>query len=423
MASAADTPTPSSSPHVVGSQRLKLQLSLTVNTFLLLALYSGVLGVLLPNQLAQIDPQSKESNLALLFFITSIFSTLATPLSGALSDRTRSRWGRRSPWIAIASLIGSSALFGVSFQTSFVSLMVFWIMAAVAYNSMQPAMTTLIADRFAPEHRGTVSGLIGAGTTAGLTAGTFVAGHLAGERVLAYGLFAGAIAASCIAFVAINREPPSIHLPPRRIEWRSFFKSFWISPREHPDFAWAFASRFFIYMGYQAVAAFLLYILADYIGLGLTKANVAIANMALITLVCSIVASVVSGWLSDRWQRRKPFVVLGSLIMGVAMVVLLVMPTMQGMWIYAAVIGAGYGMFMSIDTALMTQVLPRSALGDEGKDLGVLTTAINIPQIISPMMALALLGAFDNDYRSIFWAAIVFVFGSALCVLPIRSVR
>ncbi|WP_343518575.1 MFS transporter [Sphingomonas sp.] len=423
MASAADTKLAPAPSYVLGPQRLKLQLSLTVNTFLLLALYSGVLGVLLPNQLAEIDPGSKESNLALLFFITSIFSTLATPISGALSDRTRSRWGRRTPWIAIASLIGSLALFGVSFQTSFVSLMVLWIMAAVAYNSMQPAMTTLIADRFAPEHRGTVSGLIGAGTTAGLTAGTFVAGYLAGERVLAYGLFAGAIAASCLAFVAINREPSSEKLPHRPIEWGSFFKSFWISPRQHPDFAWAFASRFFIYMGYQAVAAFLLYILADYIGLGLAKANIAIANMALITLVCSIVASLVSGWLSDRWQRRKPFVVLGSLIMGIAMVVLLAIPTMDGMWIYAAVIGAGYGMFMSIDTALMTQVLPKSALGDEGKDLGVLTTAINIPQIISPMMALALLSAFDNDYRAIFWAAIVFVFGSALCVLPIRSVR
>ena len=96
---------------------------------------------------------------------------------------------------------------------------------------------------------------------------------------------------------------------------------------------------------------------------------------------------------------------------------------MNGMWAYAAIIGVGYGMFMSIDMALMTQVLPKSALGDEGKDLGILTTAVNIPQIISPVMAAILLGLFANDYRVIFWAAIIFVFGSALCVLPIRGVR
>jgi MFS family permease len=417
------TAAPTSPSYVVGPQRMRLQLSLMVNFFLLMALYSGVLGVLLPNQIAELDEGSKANNLALLFAITSIFSTLTTPIAGALSDRTRSRWGRRTPWIAIASLIGSLALFGVSLVTSFWSLMVLWVMAAIAYNSMQPAMTTLIADRFAPETRGRVSGIVGAGMTAGLTAGTVVAGYLAGERVLAYAIFAGAIAASCLAFVAINREPPSDALPRRPLHWGEFFKGFWISPRKHPDFAWAFSSRFFIYMGYQAVAAYLLYILRDYIGLGDRQSNIAIANMAIVTLICLVASSLISGWLSDKYQARKPFVILGSLIMGCAMVAPLALPNMQGMWAYAAIIGVGYGMFMSIDMALMTQVLPESALGDEGKNLGILTTAVNIPQIISPIMAAALLGAFGNDYRMIFWAAVFFVFGSAVCVLPIRSVR
>jgi MFS family permease len=109
--------------------------------------------------------------------------------------------------------------------------------------------------------------------------------------------------------------------------------------------------------------------------------------------------------------------------MGCAMVAPLVMPNMTGMWVYAGVIGVGYGMFMSIDMALMTQVLPQTTAGDEGKDLGVLTTAVNIPQIISPVMAAVLLNVFDGNYAAIFIAAIVFVFSSALCVAPIRSVR
>ncbi|WP_184719860.1 MFS transporter [Caulobacter sp.] len=403
--------------------RMRLQLSLAVNFFLLMALYSGVLGVLLPNQIAALNSAEKANNLALMFAITSVFSTLTTPIAGALSDRTRTRWGRRSPWIAIASLIGSLCLFGVSWQTSFWSLMVLWVMATVAYNSMQPAMTTVIADRFPPETRGAVSGIVGAGMTAGLTAGTVVAGYLAGARVLAYSLFAVAIAVSCIAFVLINREPSSANAPARPFSWKGFFSSFWISPKEHPDFAWAFAGRFTVYMGYQAVAAYLLYILRDYIGLSDVGSNLAIANMAILTLVCLIVSSLASGFLSDRLQRRKPFVIASSLIMGCAMVAPLVMPNMTGMWVYAGVIGVGYGMFMSIDMALMTQVLPQTTAGDEGKDLGVLTTAVNIPQIISPVMAAVLLNVFDGNYAAIFIAAIVFVFSSALCVAPIRSVR
>lgn len=411
-------------PHyVLGPERTRLQFSLMVNFFLLMALYSGVLGVLLPNQIAELDPGNKADNLALMFAITSVFSTLATPIAGALSDRTRSRWGRRAPWIAIGSLIGSLCLFGVSWMTSYWSLMVLWVMAAIAYNSMQPAMTTLIADRFAPEVRGGISGIVGAGMTAGLTAGTVVAGYLAGQAMLAYGLFAAAIAMSCVAFVAINREPSSAAMPARRLRPGEFFKGFWISPRKHPDFGWAFLSRFTIYMGYQAVAAYLLYILRDYIGLANGASNIAIANMAIVTLVCLLASSLISGWWSDRIQRRKPFVVAGSLIMGLAMIVPLIAPSMQGMWAYAAIIGVGYGMFMSIDIALMTQVLPKSAAGDEGKDLGVLTTAVNIPQIISPVMAAALLRFSGGDYRVIFWAAVLFVFASALAVLPIKSVR
>jgi MFS family permease len=416
-----DTAAPVATP--AGAGRLRLQLSLMVNFFLLMALYSGVLGVLLPNQIAALNPAEKANNLALMFAVTSVFSTLTTPIAGALSDRTRTRWGRRSPWIAIASLIGSLCLFGVSWMTSLWSLMVLWVMAAVAYNSMQPAMTTVIADRFPPHTRGVVSGVVGAGMTAGLTAGTVVAGYLAGARVLAYGRFAAPIAVSCLAFVLINREDSSADVPARPFSWKAFAASFWISPRDHPDFAWAFAGRFTVYMGYQAVAAYLLYILRDYIGLSDARSNLAIANLAILTLVCLIVSSLASGFLSDRLQRRKPFVVASSLIMGCAMVAPLILPTMTGMWIYAGAIGVGYGMFMSIDMALMTQVLPKTAVGDEGKDLGVLTTAVNIPQIISPVMAAVLLHLFDNNYAAIFVAAILFVFSSAFLVAPIRSVR
>ena len=416
-----DTAAPVATP--AGAGRLRLQLSLMVNFFLLMALYSGVLGVLLPNQIAALNPGQKANNRALMFAVTSVFSTLTTPIAGALSDRTRTRWGRRSPWIAVASLIGSLCLFGVSWQTSFWSLMILWVMATVAYNSMQQAMTTVIADRFAPETRGVVSGVVGAGMTAGLTAGTVVAGYLAGARVLAYGLFAVAIAVSCLAFVLINREPSSADAPARPFSWKAFAASFWISPKDHPDFAWAFAGRFTVYMGYQAVAAYLLYILRDYIGLSDAGSNLAIANLAILTLVCLIVSSLASGFLSDRLQRRKPFVVASSLIMGCAMVAPLVLPSMTGMWIYAGAIGVGYGMFMSIDMALMTQVLPKTAVGDEGKDLGVLTTAVNIPQIISPVMAAVLLHLFDNNYAAIFIVAILFVFSSAFLVAPIKSVR
>src|SRR3546814_14234586 len=80
------------------------------------------------------------------------------------------------------------------------------------------------------------------------------------------------------------------------------------------------------------------------------------------------------------------------------------------MLIYAALIGIGYGAFMSVDMALMTQVLPKADGEATGKDLGILTTAVNIPQILSPVFAAWLLSLSGGDYTALFIAAIVFVY-------------
>lgn len=412
----------SGTPYVAGSQKWTLLISLLINNFVLLALYVGVLGVLLPNQIAALDPENKANNLAIVFAITSIFSTLTTPIAGALSDRTRSRWGRRSPWIAIGALIGAAALFGVSLMTSLVSITVIWVMAAVALNSMQPALTTVVADRFSESNRGLAGGFVGAGMTAGVAAGAVVAGRMAGDIVAAYGLFAIAIAVTCLAFVLINREAPSVAMKSEKFDFVSFLNGFWRPLKSH-DFAWAFAGRFAIYMGYQAIATYLLYILQDYIKLSNEDANISIGNLSSVTFVFVVVSSLLGGYLSDKCNRRKPFVFFASLIMALAMLMPLWMPNMNGMYVYAALIGIGYGAFMSIDLALMTQVLPKTAQGEAGKDLGVLTTAINIPQIISPPMAAVLLGMFGHDYKVLFIAAVIFVGLGSFFVLPIRSVK
>jgi len=211
--------------------------------------------------------------------------------------------------------------------------------------------------------------------------------------------------------------------PPFRLG--SFLREFWISPREHPDFAWAFFGRFSIYMGYQAILTYLLYILEDHIGLSQADANAMIARMSSVTLVALIISSLSSGWLADRLGRLKPLVFIAGLLMALAVVAPLASRSIPGMFGYAVLIGLGYGAFMSVDLALMTHVLPPRPAGEDatGKDLGILTTAINIPQILSPAMAAALLTATGNNYPLLFCLAAGFVVVGACFVLPIRSVR
>jgi len=153
--------------------------------------------------------------------------------------------------------------------------------------------------------------------------------------------------------------------------------------------------------------------------------RIAIARLSSVTFVALATSGLLSGWLSDRLGRRKPLVFLSGLIMAGAVAAPLLAPTVSGMYVYAVLIGLGYGAFMSVDLALMTQVLPVRETGDEavGKDLGILTTAINIPQILSPVLAAWVLSMTGNDYPLLFVMAAAFVVAGAFLVLPIRSVR
>jgi MFS family permease len=263
--------------------------------------------------------------------------------------------------------------------------------------------------------------------TSGLSAGTIYAGLLVPHMFLAYAILGMAVIATCGLFVLVNPEPPlpSSFAPPPPFRLAEFLKSFWIDPSEHPDFAWAFCGRFSIYMGYQAILTYLFYILEDHVGLAQDAANLTIARMSSVTFVALLVASLASGWLADRMGKLKPVVFAAGVIMALAEFTPLVSPTVAGMFGYAALIGLGYGAFMSVDLALMTRVLPPRASGEDatGKDLGILTTAINIPQILSPVLAAALLNATGNNYPLLFIMAVVFVGFGACFVLPIRSVR
>lgn len=408
-----------------GREKWLLLVSLFAVFFVLLMLYASVLTVLLPNQIQNIDPTQKTRTLGVVYAITSVFSTITTPVAGALSDRTRTRLGRRAPWILLGSLVGGIALMLVPSTNNLVIVTGFWLVATVTLNSMQPAITTIVADRFSTSERGRASGVVGAAMTAGVSAGTIYGGLMAAHLALAYMLIGGAIILVCFAFVLLNPEPLPPLVPPLPFRLGAFLRSFWVDPRAHPDFAWAFLGRFTIYMGYTAVLTYLLYILEDHIGLSQASANKMIARLSSVTFVALVTSALLSGWLSDRLGRRKPLVFISGLMMAAAVAAPLVSPTINGMYVYAVLIGLGYGAFMSVDLALMTQVLPVRETGDEavGKDLGILTTAINIPQILAPVMAAWLLVATGNNFPLLFIVAAAFVVIGAFFVLPIRSAR
>ncbi|GGF39296.1 MFS transporter [Subtercola lobariae] len=395
--------------------------SLAITSLVLIATYAGLVAVLLPNQVAGIDPVNKVSNLAIVTSVSFICTLFAQPIVGAFSDRTRSRMGRRAPWMVIGTAIAAALLIGLGSLTSIIWITVFWAIIQVSLNAMQGPFSAIVPDRFARSKRGAASAMVGVGTTVGATAGVIAAGALAAQFGIAYAGFGIAVLVVTLLFVVFNRDFSSKNLELAPFRWKVFFAGFWIDPRKHPDFAWAFSARFLFILGYWAAFTYQLFILTDYIHLSLSEANADIGLLAVASLVTTVVSVPLGGLLSDKLGRRKIFIYLASLFMIVGLLMPLLLPSLTGMILMSLVLGFGYGLYQSCDTALMTEVLPGGGVG-AGKDLGILNVATNVPQALSPILAAVLIGT-SFGYPALFVFAMICVAVAALVIIPIRSVR
>jgi MFS family permease len=395
--------------------------SLSVLALVMFASYAGLGQVLLPNQLLVLDAAHKVQNLTLISGASFVFTLLTQPIIGTFSDRTRSRMGRRAPWIVIGGAAGALLLVGIGSLGSVIWVAVFWIVLQVSLNSVQGPFTAIIPDRFPRSRRGVASAMFGIGTSLGLTLGVVVAGQLASRLGLAYTSFGAAILVATLLFVLINRDWSSKELArPGKLTARTFFGGLWISPRKYPDFAWAFAARFFFIPGYFMVLFFELYLLTDYVKLSLKSANATIGLLAVASLVTTLISVLIGGVISDRIGRRKIFVYIASVFVAVGFLVPLFLPTVVGLAIMSGVSGVGFGLYTACDTALMTEVLPKDG-ATAGKDLGILNVATNLPQALSTVFGGILITLIG--YRGLFVFGIVFVILAVFALRPIKAVR
>jgi MFS family permease len=135
--------------------------------------------------------------------------------------------------------------------------------------------------------------------------------------------------------------------------------------------------------------------------------------------VMVIITSVLGGRLSDRMGKRKPLVIASSVIIAAASLILAFAPTWIGGLAGAAVLGIGFGAYLAVDFALITQVLPTAL--DRGRDLGVINIANSLPQVIAPAIAFVFV-QYWGGYVSLYVAAAVIGLLGAVFVVKIKSV-
>lgn len=340
------------------------------------------------------------------------------PVTGALSDRTTSRFGRRRPWIAAGTVLFSASLGLLGFQSDIVAVGIVWCFALSGFCMLTAALTAVISDQVPVSQRGTVSGWMSAPQAIGIILGVALVTFLMLGQLVGYLVVAVALVLLVIPFLLALTDVvlPSGARPP--LTRRSFLAGFWIDPRTHPDFGWTLLGRVLVNLGNALGTTMLLYFLS--FGLKIEQPEDGLLGLTLVYMVFVILASVVLGSLSDRLGRRKSFVFVAAALQGLAALVLAFVPSFDAALVAAGMLGIGYGCFLSVDQALATQVLP--APEDRGKDLGIMNIATAVPQACAPLLGAAVVAA-TGGFTALFVTAGAAALLGAIAIVPVRSVR
>lgn len=374
-----------------------------------------------------VPADQKEGALALVTAVGGATALITNPLFGGLSDRTRSRYGRRRPWIVIGIVVGLIASALMLTATSIPMLAAAWVLAQAGYNAVFAALNAMLAEQIPDADRGRASGIFGAASGLGPLAAYVLAALYAKSLPMMFLAMPAVATVLVIGVCLVVKDPPALAggLPGSSI--RSVLGSFAFNPRRVPAFAFVALQRLVMQTGYTLVGAFGLYFVMLRLAMTTVEATQLTLATGMVTLVLMASVSWAVGFLASRSGKYGPFL-FASMGAMVASLIISAFATDLPMYLIGVVLsGIAMGGYYAIDLALAMRTLPK---GEEGKFLGIFNMAKTVPQTIAPAFAPMLLLIGDGDplaggdknYLALYLFAAAAVIASVLAVRGFRTI-
>ncbi|MFD3732070.1 MFS transporter [Streptomyces sp. NPDC058632] len=355
-------------------------------------------------------------------------SLVSGPVAGILSDRTRTRLGRRRPWLIAGSVLGSVGLLGIAVAPNVLTVAVGWGVAALGWNTVIGNITNSQADRLPESQRGKVGGLVGVVTMAAPVCGSVLGGILATNSVLLFMVpaFIGVLLVLLFC-VFVPEEDSRERVFAEELNVRLLLSKFVLDPRRYPDLSWNWLARFLFYFGLTLTSTFTAYLFAQRLRLDVTEIGTVVAIAGSVGVVAVMIGAVGSGFVSDRLRRRKPFVLGAGLMFAVGALVMAFSTSLPVLLVGMGITNLGLGVFSAVDQALLLDVLPEKDT-DAGRFVGITGLANSGAQSLAPLVAPVFLGVGvvaggDKNYSLLYVVAAGFTVLGGLAVLRVRSVR
>lgn len=353
----------------------------------------------------------------LVLGIGGLAGIVAGPAAGALSDRAGVGRPRRRPWALAGVWVTAVCLVLTGYAEGPWAVGGAWVGVSIGVAVSSAAFTALIADQLPSTQRGAASAAVGSSQAVGIVLGVGLVVLLGLGIQAGYLLLAGIIAVVGTAAALLLPDPPATaQMRPPRVGRRR------LASLRDRDFAWMLSGRLVTNIGNALGTALFLFFLLHGLGQPNAAAQDNLLLLIVVYTVFVVLASVLTGIISDRTGNRRRLTVAATVVQAASGVAIALVPTFEMTMVAAALMGLGYGAFSTVGLAFAADLLPDEQ--DHARDLGIVNVTAALGQLIGPVLGAGLVALVGGFWLVFVAAAVLSIVGGVLTAFarqPIRS--
>ncbi|MWB98550.1 MFS transporter [Agromyces seonyuensis] len=351
---------------------------------------------------------SSAALIGLIMGLDNILGIFVQPFMGHLSDRTRSKWGRRTPYIVVGVPIAAILFTLIPFAPNFPALIAVIVLFALTANAFKPVTESLIADTQAPQHRSKANAIGRMASSLTIIVSALLSLFVVDESVEAAFAISALLMVACATFLVLGlRESKSAEyravVDEDRIEgteglgFRAIVKDIFTDrDRSRLVMIIAIIVAWCAWSGIRAMLT-----LYGVEGLGLTRGQA--GGFTLPAGVAFLVAALPVAIVSDRYGRRI-VMRIGMGVFAIGTLIGFAVPTVVGTYVAVLVASVGFAGFVVNATVMLWNLAPSRRM--IGVYTGIFSVACAIGSSIGPAALGGLVDLTDWRYLMFFLAVI-----------------
>ncbi|MFJ2552901.1 MFS transporter [Microbacterium sp. NPDC087591] len=352
----------------------------------------------------------------LVLGIGGLAGIVAGPAAGALSDRAGVGRPRRRPWALAGVWVTAVCLVLIGYAEGPWAVGGAWVGVSNGVAVSSAAFTALIADQLPSTQRGAASAAVGSSQAVGIVLGVGLVVLLGLGIQAGYLLLAGIIAVVGTAAALLLPDPPATaQMRPPRVGRRR------LASLRDRDFAWMLSGRLVTNIGNALGTALFLFFLLHGLGQPNAAAQDNLLLLIVVYTVFVVLASVLTGIISDRTGNRRRLTVAATVVQAASGVAIALLPTFEMTMVAAALMGLGYGAFSTVGLAFAADLLPDEQ--DHARDLGIVNVTAALGQLIGPVLGAGLVALVGGFWLVFVAAAVLSIVGGVLTAFARQPVR